>query len=272
MHAIYQAVLAVHIVGAMAAVVTFWIPAFAGKGSALHVRAGKLYVNGIIVLSVTALALSAMNIVDPIGLRGVDAIRERRVVLGSASARDSVEVLVTAVRMSATWLAYLAVLLLASVRFGTRVLRTRHDHDTLRSPLEVAICGALMLSGPAMLAFGLLNGHALITAFGVIGLIDGSTRLAFMFRTPKTRMEWWYSHMGVMLGTGIPLHAAFLLAVGRHLPGPHGNWRLLPSALVIIGIPAIVMWKRYYRNRFEPMRRDAQTEAALHPVAASRVY
>jgi type VI protein secretion system component VasK len=122
-----------------------------------------------------------------------------------------------------------------------------------------------------MLAFGLLNGHPIITTFGMVGLIDGSTRLAFMFRIPKTRMEWWFSHMTVMLGTGVPLHAAFLLAVGRHLPGPYGNWRLLPSALVIIGLPTIAIWKRYYRNRFEPKRRHVKIENAREAVPVSTV-
>ena len=269
MQAMYETVLAVHVVAALLSVVTFWIPAFAGKGSTLHVRAGQLYVRAIIVMSATALVLCAMNLADPVGAGSTEQLRARRALLGTDSSRDSVEFLVHGVRMNATWLAYLSVLLLAGVRFGTRVITTRHDHRALGNALEVGLCGALVVSGPAMLVFGILNSHVLVASFGAIGLLDGSTRLAYLSRTPKTRMEWWYTHMGVMLGTGVPLHIALLLAVGRHLPGPPGAWRLLPSTLVIIGIPAIAMWKRYYRNRFEP-RRHVKIETALEAVQASR--
>jgi hypothetical protein len=102
-----------------------------------------------------------------------------------------------------------------------------------------------------MLVFGWLNSHSLIVSFGVFGLVSGYQRLTFMSRPPATRMEWWFQHMVAMLGTGLPLHTAFLLAVGRHLPGPPGSWRLLPAALTLLGIPAITIWTRHYRNRFQ---------------------
>ena len=88
-----------------------------------------------------------------------------------------------------------------------------------------------------------------------VGLVTGSGMLRLMRRPGARRMGWFYSHLGSMLGGGIAFHTAFAVFGAQRLwaydlAGPLAvvPW-LLPTA---VGIPAIVVWTRYYRRKFEP--------------------
>jgi hypothetical protein len=58
-----------------------------------------------------------------------------------------------------------------------------------------------------------------------------------------------------------------LLAIGRHLPGPAGNWRLALATVTVLGFPAITMWIRSYRRRFE--RRPSRAHDTTTPGTAA---
>ena len=51
------------------ALVLFWVPVAARKGSPLHVRAGRYYSTVMYAVSATAFVASVMVLIDPIGIR-----------------------------------------------------------------------------------------------------------------------------------------------------------------------------------------------------------
>jgi hypothetical protein len=57
----FLAVLAIHVIAGLAAVITGAIAALARKGSARHIRAGRLYYSAITVVFATAVGLAAMR-------------------------------------------------------------------------------------------------------------------------------------------------------------------------------------------------------------------
>ena len=77
-------------------------------------------------------------------------------------------------------------------------------------------------------------------------------------RAPEATLPhrgWFFSHMTSMLLGGIAFHSAFIVqqSLKYDLPGLVAvvPW-VAPS---LIGFPAIVLWNRYYRRRFEPRAR-----------------
>ena len=65
MSLIYRTVLALHVVAAVAAVVIFWAAAITKKGSARHVLVGRLFVWTMVVMSASAIVMSAFNLAVP---------------------------------------------------------------------------------------------------------------------------------------------------------------------------------------------------------------
>jgi uncharacterized membrane protein len=82
-------------------------------------------------------------------------------------------------------------------------------------------------------------------AFGITGMFFGVRDVWSFVQTPKDRRFWWYNHMGGMIGSYIAAVSAFSVVNFSFLPTAV-RW-LWPSA---IGIPAILLWIRYYRRKF----------------------
>jgi hypothetical protein len=247
----YRVLLVLHILAAGAAVVAFWAAAAARKGSARHVLVGKAFVGTMTVMCVSALMMSAFNLTMPEVVHSLDEFRGRGAIVGENRTGATVQHLAREFRLNAVWLTYAAMLLLTALRFGTGVVRTRSTRASVLK-VDTALAGLLVITGVVLTVFGGRVGHPLILTFGLMGAYAGARRLFILVRPPRSRMAWWYEHMGTLLGTGIPLHVTMLLAIGRHLPGPPGSWRVTLSGIAILGLPAITMWIRYYRKRFEP--------------------
>jgi uncharacterized membrane protein len=92
-------------------------------------------------------------------------------------------------------------------------------------------------------------------AFGITGVFFGVRDAWSFVQRPKDAHFWWYNHMGGMIGSYIAAVSAFSVVNFSFLPTPV-RW-LWPSA---IGIPAILLWIRFYRRKFNPqpsVRRQA---------------
>jgi hypothetical protein len=262
----YRVLLVLHILAAVAAVVAFWSAAAASKGSALHVRIGRLFVITMAVLCVSALIMSAFNIATPAAVHSLDEFRARGATLGEHTAGKTVGHLVREFRLNAIWLSYAAVQLLVALRYGTRVVRTRRISKRALA-VDAALAVVVLAAGLVLTFVGLRVGHPLITMFGVMGAFSTGRRVVALVRPPRSPMAWWYEHMRTLLGIGIPLHVTFLLAIGRHLPGPPGPWRVALSGVVILGVPAITMWIHYYRKRFESRSPHSHGATTSQPAA-----
>src|SRR5919109_5124728 len=94
----FQILLALHVAGGSAALLSMFVPMFTRKGGRTHVRAGWVFVAGMAIVSVTALLLSGWRLL-------FDARAEART--------------------AALFLFYIAILTAAGVSTGVRVLRAK---------------------------------------------------------------------------------------------------------------------------------------------------
>ena len=68
-HLIHQFALYIHITIGAIALIIFWLPMFASKGSKNHRLYGKLFVNGMYAVSVSGIIMSLLVLADPVAVR-----------------------------------------------------------------------------------------------------------------------------------------------------------------------------------------------------------
>jgi hypothetical protein len=180
----YQSLLLVHGLCGLVALVTFWIAAFAKKGSPLHVQVGKTYMLAMLGIVVTAMPMGAI-----IAIRG-------HVV-------------------TATFLMYLVVITASSMWVGRRAIRSKRDQPAFRGHAYVAVALLNLAASAATFLVGLQTSEVLLMGFSAIGLHNGTTMLIRRFR-PLALTRWWMKeHISAMVGCGVATHIAFL-AIGMN--------------------------------------------------------
>ena len=234
---VMNALVLAHVATGFVGLAAFWIPVFARKGGRLHVYAGSVFTYCAYVVTVSAVTVSVGRVVS-YQAQGI-AFADRPDLYGFA-----------------VFLGYLGVVTFATVRHAIRVVATRKSPETLRTPFHEALAWASIAGSVAVIAFGLgvwSDISPILLGLSPIGLFTGSSMLRLMRNPGAQHMSWFYSHLGSMIGGGIAFHTAFIVFGAQRvwayeLAGPLAivPW-ILPT---VIGIPAIVVWTRYYRRKF----------------------
>ena len=149
------------------------------------------------------------------------------------------------------------------VRQAMRVVATRRVPLTLRTSLHEALGWASVAGSFTVIAFAVAvwsDFSPVLLGLSPIGLFTGRSMLRLMLTQGAHHMSWCYSHLGSMLGSGIAFHTAFIVFGAQRLLAYDltGPFSVVPWILpMVIGIPAIIVWTRYYRRIFGAVGRDA---------------
>lgn len=245
-YSLFRTILFAHIAVAFFGLAAFWVPIFARKGERVHVRAGKAFLYAAYFVGVTAFMIATLSILSPFGTHP-EALPSDPADIAAA---------VTEIRMLEAFLAYLAIITVASVHHGVRSMQTRRDPALLKTPFHTFICAAAMLAGIAMLVMGVTTEHSIrwvFVALSPIGILIGQNALRYARRPKATPMAHWYEHIGAMIGGGIAFHTAFaVFGIQRFVEySLEGFIGILPWITPgIIGTIATVVWQRHYRRKF----------------------
>ena len=234
---LFDILILVHVATGFVGLAAFWVPVFARKGGRTHVRAGRVFVYCAYVVTLSAVTTAAGRII---------AYQVQGIRLADDPALYGISL----------FLGYLGLVTFATVRQAIRALATRRAPETLRTPVHEALAWASIGSSAALIAFAFTvwsEVSPVLLGLSPIGLFTGRNMLRLMRNPRAERMGWFYSHLGSMLGGGIAFHTAFaVFGVQRlwayDLAGPLAvvPW-ILPT---VIGLPAIAIWTRHYRRRF----------------------
>ena len=240
MHFFGESARFVHVVFGAIGLAAFWIPIFARKGAVNHVRFGKIFVlSAYIVLGAAAIALSsrlAELLVQDIGPA------DEPMLYGFI-----------------VFLAYLTFVTFVTVRHGMGVLRHKKDPASLRTSFNLILAYGSILASVSLILYALIlspNIKLLLLALSPIGFGVGFGNLRYMNSSTPSPRTWMYEHLGAMLGSGIAFHTAFAVFGSTRLfdIGLTGWVAVIPwIAPAVIGIPATVIWTRYYRIKFGEM-------------------
>ena len=232
-------ILYLHIAGGSAALLSMFIPMVAPKGGITHRRAGWVFVSGMTVVSITALALSASRyFLDP---------------------RPEAKAF-------ALFLFYVAILTGNAVSVGLRALRTKKRTGPHTHPWDVGLASVLTVTSVTMATYGVTTSKPLFAAFSVIGLVTGTQSLYYWLRKPTDRMHWWFRHMSAMLGACIAATTAFLV-VNAPAAGFPRTSMIVWLAPTLVGTPATAIWTAYYKRRFSSRKPETNLDHSALSIA-----
>lgn len=211
MERVIPAILSVHVVAGIAALLIAPCAMVTVKGGKAHRLWGKIYFVGMAIVATTALILALWRPIP--------------------------------------FLALVAIFSFYSAFRGYRVLKLKKEAagflDWCAALVLAAVGGALILMAVTKFQAGKMPSPIVALAFGALGL-RGAVSDIQTFRAPSSdKNSWWFDHMGGMLVSYIGAVTAFSAVNIRFLPTVW-VW-LWPTAL---GVPGIYLWQRYYRRKF----------------------
>ncbi len=175
----YKILLALHGLAGLVALATYWLAAFARKGSPWHRAVGKTYMLAMLGIVATALPMAII-----IGAQGRYAI--------------------------ATFLGYLVVITATGVWLGWRSIRRKGDQSAFRDRAYFVVALLNLAAAAGSLAVGLALSQTILIGFSAVGFVGGAQMLARRAR-PIANARWWLKeHYAAMIGCGVATHVAFL--------------------------------------------------------------
>lgn len=226
------------------------------KGTALHIRCGRVFANVTWIVGGSALISSAWALLH----------LESFAPSLSQSADPWVRELY---HLIFAVLLYLSAATLSGAVFGLQVVRKRERHQDLR---KTSLPVWLLLSGvcaSGLIMFGVVHlvatkpsasglsreAYWIPVMVGLFGVVAATSELRRVFGAAPPKGSWLFQHVWQMCGTGVAFHTAFLVfganrMFGFQLPGA---WSLIPwVAPPVIGMSLTAIYiQRLRRARLD---------------------
>ncbi|MDQ7050126.1 MAG: hypothetical protein Q9M92_11580 [Enterobacterales bacterium] len=241
---LYYIALYTHIIIGAVALVAFWLPLLAKKGSVLHKKSGRWFVNAMYTVAISGFIMTSLVLLDPIAVRYADALPPA----------DKIESIIRQQRIFAGFLLMLSWLVFTNVRQSLLVLEAKSDRSILRKPAHVLTVFSLGCLGVIMLTIGMQQQIMLFKIFSVLCIVISFGSLHYIFKRKLKSREWIMAHMGNIIGAGIGTYTAFFAFGGKALFSEilTGGWQILPWILPsLIGIAYNVYSNKGYRQQFK---------------------
>ena len=218
---LYDTLVLVHLAAGTLALVTYWGAAAARKGGPLHRRIGQGYLLAMVVVLLTAVAMSVAFVQR--GLHGI-----------------------------AVFLVYLVVITGTACWQAWRAVRNKRDRGAFYGRNYRILAWLNLLSGVATLAAGVALGNTLLMVFCWIGIVAGLLGLRELRQPVRANdLRWWMrEHVQANLGNGVATHIAFFSIGLDRLLAPLGIQapQLFPwLAPVVVAVAAGIWLDRKYK-------------------------
>ncbi len=208
-----------HIIAGAMALVTFWTATLLRKGSPRHVAVGRVYLQAMIAVMVSAIPLSVAAFIRGQHVTGL-------------------------------FLLYLILITGTACWTAWRAIRDKNDIARFVSPAFRGLAWLNLAAAAAVFALGAHYQNPVLMGLALVGLINGPAMLSFAKREPNNRRWWLAQHYSGMIGGGVATHIAFLsLGLTRLLPPEHRNTTQLVAwfAPLLLAVVARVWLDRKYQ-------------------------
>lgn len=250
MSLIHTTLLYLHIALGAVALLLYWLPVIARKGSKLHINAGKVFYYLMLIVSGSGIVLSLLGLYDPIGIY----------TAGKQMTAAQIErMLIWRIPVS-QFLLLLSLLTWVTVRHAIGVLHAKNDRSMLRrwfyqGPVLVLFPTALYVAYQ-----GLTVGMPLLIIFAVVSLVTASTISLYVYKKEIKPRAWIIEHFSSMVGSGIAVYTAFFAAGGRRMLSQWlpEQWQLVSwLAAPVIGVTAMILLTGYYKRKYKVLPNKA---------------
>lgn len=242
-HFIHQFALYFHITIGVIALITFWLPMFARKGSKNHRLFGKFFVNAMYAVSVSGIIMSLLVLADPVSVRlyqGSLGLQQQNFIAQN--------------QLFAAFLLMLSMLTLCNLRQSVLVLLAKAERSMLKSPFHLALIASLALLGMIVGGLGYINNITLLKVFASLCVLNAIGMLHYIFKAKIKQREWVLVHLRNILGAGIATYTAFFAFGGKQLFAGllTGELEIVPWILPsIVGVSAITYLTKKYRRQLK---------------------
>ncbi len=234
---VYKSLVWAHIFAGSLALLLFWAPMLAVKGSQWHRQSGRWYAQLLYVVSLTGLLSCIMVLLAPM------YFKPERFAPGTDIAAE-----ISLIRLFWSFLALLSLLSWVSIRQAILVVQAGPERLALKSGWHLTSIAGLIVLGCYVLFLGWQHSQILLQIFSGVALFSAVGSLRYIYRAEVSRLAIIREHIGAMLGSGIAIYTAFTAFGGRQLlslsaAGQLLSW-LLPS---VIGVSLILWYSRKYQ-------------------------
>jgi hypothetical protein len=213
---VFEGLVIVHILAGAVALVSFWIPILAKKGSASHVRWGRVFANAVTIAATLACVMGVFNLTLT-NMRH-PSLDDRAVFAG----------------LFGWMMLYLGLLSLLLVRYGLTAIFDKRGEAQGQVRMNRIAMGVVAVSALQCGYQGIIVNQPLMIALALLGLITVATFGRTSFRVSKAKSNYLAEHLKAMIAAGISAYTAFLSV---------GLLRVFPAQVfnpIIWSIPSVV--------------------------------
>lgn len=191
--ALFEALVALHVVAGAAGLTAFWGPVVTKKGSARHRKWGRATCYGFLGAGALAIVMALLS------LYGSD---ERHPEITDRALFDG---------LFGWMMLYLGVLTIGFVDYGLAVIRHSRDRRALRSARYQGLITAVVISGAWCGWYGLKVEHPLMVLVAFIGIVAMAVQQLYIWRpADPQRTTYVGEHFRALIGMGISAYTAFM--------------------------------------------------------------
>lgn len=240
---IHQLAFYLHITAGAIALVIFWFPIIAKKGSKKHVFFGKIFTNSMYAVAITGIVMSSLILLDPLSTKR----------LAQSFEADKIPEFIQQSRTFAGFLLMLSVLVISNVRQSILVLQAKNNRAVLKSNAHLTLLFSLIVLALIMGKVGFDNNLLLFKIFSALSIASTIRMFHYIFKAQLKQREWILAHLGNIIGAGIAAYTAFFAFGGQQILSSvlTGNLAMLPWILPsVIGISASIYFTKKYRQQY----------------------
>lgn len=243
MATIHQILFYIHVLCGAAGLFIFWLPMLAKKGSQFHVVSGKLFANGMLIVSISGLFMSSFLLIDPIAVRYPD---------GGLTPEHALRV-IEQNRNVGIFLLMLSLLVFVNVRHSILVLKAKADRSKLKNFNHLGSISSLFLAGVGVGLLAIDKGNILFGIFSLLSIVSAIGLARYIFKPELKPREWIIEHLTNIIGSGIGAYTAFFAFGGRRIFTEifAGQMQLIPWVLPgVVGAIASYYLANKYRKLY----------------------
>lgn len=244
-----------HVSAGFFSLIIFWIPIWSKKGSPLHIRSGRLYLNIMYVVSITAFCLSILLMIDPIAAKFPTA---------NFTAQRAIQVS-SEMRRSSLFLLAISILVLVNIRHGILSLKAKRQHNLMRAPSHLLLNTGLLIAGISLIVAASGGSKILFYIFAGLCIATSVGNLRYCLKPKVANKEWLIAHLSSMIGAGIASYTAFFVFGGNRFMVQlfDGQMMMIPwVAPGVIGGSIISYLSYRYRKQFQSKRKSVRIKQA----------